>query len=90
MAAAARPIRKLTEVSVVARFDLGSVTPLTVLWRDGRRFRVDRVLDVREGSSERTQVCGTCYRVLIAGRPRELWSMSGRWYVEEYAEYPYG
>ncbi len=87
---AARPGRKLTEVSVVARFDLGTVTPLTVLWRDGRHFRIDRVLDVREGASELTQACGTCYRVLIAGRTREVWSMAGRWYVEEFAEYPYG
>ncbi len=82
--------RKITEVSVVARFDLGVITPVRIIWRDGRRFAIDRVLDVCEAASTRTAMAGTRYRVLIAGHPHELWRATDRWYVEEITAYPYG
>lgn len=39
-------------VAVEARFDEGGgVRPLCVIWEDGRRFPVDRVMDVRRAAS---------------------------------------
>lgn len=39
-------------VEVTARFDTdGSLTPLDLVWEDGRRYPIDRVLDVRRAAS---------------------------------------
>ena len=39
-------------VEVTARFDAdGGLTPLDLIWEDGRHYPIDRILDVRRAAS---------------------------------------
>lgn len=72
-------------VEVVARFDTaGGLTPLWMVWEDGRKFEIDRVLDVRRAASLKAGGVGIRYTVRILGKERYLWfeDMSNTWFVE--------
>ena len=60
----------------------GQVRPLSVEWEDGRRFDVDRLLDVRRAASTRAGGSGMRYTVRILGRETYLFEDQGRWFVE--------
>ncbi len=77
--------RKKTFVAVVVHVsEDGLETPLSIEWRDGRRFDVERVLERRPAASMRTGGRGIRYTVRIGGKSRELWEDENhRWFVEE-------
>lgn len=70
-------------VKVIARHDeQGRVCPLEVEWEDGRRFEVDRLLDVRRAAALKAGGHGLRYTVRILGRETYLFEDEGRWFVE--------
>lgn len=70
-------------VKVIARHDeQGRVCPLEVEWEDGRRFEVDRLLDVRRAAALKAGGQGVRYTVRILGRETYLFEDEGRWFVE--------
>lgn len=70
-------------VEVMVRFDReGNMTPLSVLWEDGRTFEVDRVLDVRRAASLKAGGIGLRFTCRIAGRETFLFYEDPRWFVE--------
>ena len=70
-------------VDVTARFDKdGQVTPVSVTWEDGRRFPVDRVLDIRRAASLKAGGAGIRYTVRILGKETFLFLEENRWFVE--------
>ena len=70
-------------VNVIARHDeQGRVRPLEVEWEDGRRFGVDRLLDVRRAAALKAGGQGLRYTVRILGRETYLFEDEGRWFVE--------
>lgn len=72
-------------VEVVARFDTaGGLTPLYIVWHDGRKLEIDRVLDVRRAASLKAGGMGIRYTVRIFGKQRYLWfeDLSNTWFVE--------
>lgn len=70
-------------VEVISKFDLdGNVVPLAILWEDGRRFDIDRVLDARKAASLKAGGRGIRYTVSIGGRQRFLFNDCGKWFVE--------
>lgn len=76
--------RRKHYVEVIARCDeAGQVTPLAIIWEDGRRFDIDRVLDVRPAASRRVGGQGMRYRVLVQGREKVLFFEGPAWFVEE-------
>jgi len=60
----------------------GKIKPLSVEWEDGRRFDVDRLLDVRRAASTRAGGTGMRYTVRILGHETYLFEDRGRWFVE--------
>ena len=60
----------------------GKVRPLEVEWEDGRRFEVDRLLDVRWAAATKAGGQGMRYTVRILGRETYLFEDEGRWFVE--------
>lgn len=60
----------------------GKIRPLSVEWEDGRRFEVDRLLDVRRAASTRAGGQGMRYTVRILGHETYLFEDEGRWFVE--------
>lgn len=76
-------------VDVRAQFDTsGNITPLCILWPDGREFEIDRVLDVQNCASE-SGGAGRKYTVKIHGKQRNLFYVNDFnhdgnlcWYIE--------
>lgn len=70
-------------VEVIARFDKeGKITPLTVVWEDGRRFEIDRVLEARRAASLKAGGIGIRYTCMIGGKSAYLWYEGPCWFVE--------
>ena len=70
-------------VEVLARHTAeGDVIPLSVIWDDGRRFSVDRILDTRRCVSLKAGGAGIRYTCVISGRARYLFFDDDRWFVE--------
>ncbi len=60
----------------------GTVVPLSVIWEDGRRYEIDRVLDVRRAASTKVGGTGVRYTVRILGKETYLFDDGERWFVE--------
>ena len=70
-------------VRVAAEFSPeGSVRPLWIEWEDGRRFEVDRLLDVRRAAATKAGGQGMRYTVRVSGHETYLFEDEGRWFVE--------
>ena len=81
------PLKHYVDVRV--RFDaMGRMTPVEILWSDGRVFPIDRVLSVQNAYCE-AGGAGRRYTVRIRGKERFLfyandYAMDGtlRWFLE--------
>ena len=81
--------RKKTYVEVVADFAPdGRITPLEIVWEDGRRFTVDRVVDRRRAASMKVGGQGIRYLVEVGGCRRALYYEEPAWFVEEIVRGP--
>lgn len=70
-------------VKVLAFFDPeGRITPMEIIWEDGRRFEIDRILDVRPAASLKAGGAGLRYTVRISNKTTCLFYETGRWFVE--------
>ena len=70
-------------VRVIVEYDEeGGVCPLSIRWEDGRKFRVDRILDVRRAAATKSGGQGMRYTCRIMGRETYLFEDNGRWFVE--------
>ena len=74
--------------------DDGSVLPTEITWEDGRRYPIDRVLDVRQAAATKAGGQGDRYTIQISGKQSYLFfersanisgSKLGRWFVERRA-----
>ncbi|WP_414732290.1 hypothetical protein [Acetobacterium carbinolicum] len=63
----------------------GSIKPTLIYWHDGRKFMIDRVMDIRPGASRRAGGQGIRYLCMIMGVETVVFfeGVSGRWFVEE-------
>ena len=79
-----RDIMKKVYVAVDADFDEnGKITPRSFVWKDGRSFDIDRVLDIRQGVSLKVGGIGLRYKVRILGKETFMWLEDGnRWFME--------
>jgi len=70
-------------VDVIVKYTKeGQKIPITVIWGDGRRYSVDRVLDVRPAASLKAGGCGIRYICRVHGKETTLWLEDDRWFVE--------
>ena len=76
-----RYMRHYVQVLALCRTD-GCVTPLTIIWDDGRHFDVDVVEDARRARCDRTHGFAVRYAVLIKGHRRYLFHDDQGWFVE--------
>jgi hypothetical protein len=64
----------------------GSLTPLSFVWEDGRRFSVDRVVDIRPAASLKAGGAGMRYGVKIMGKDKFMFLEEEggveRWFME--------
>ena len=70
-------------VSVTASFDSdGNILPLCINWEDGRRFAIDRVIDVRYAASLKAGGAGIRYTCRIRNHEKYLFLEENRWFIE--------
>lgn len=74
---------KKVYVKVIASFSQdGEVRPMTVIWEDGRRFKIDKVTQIRRAYASKVGGTGVRYTVSIKGKSTFLFEDEGRWFVE--------
>ena len=57
---------KRVDVAVVAQYDtFGQISPLSLVWEDGRTFEIDKILDIRPAASTKAGGAGLRYTVRI-------------------------
>lgn len=72
-------------VSVNCNHDCdGNVTPAYLVWEDGQKYEIDRVLDVRKAASLKAGGSGTRYTCRVMGKQVYLFYEDGcgKWFVE--------
>ena len=70
-------------VDVTAKFvTTGDIIPLSIQWEDGRRFKIDRVLDIRPAASLKAGGAGIRYKCRIRGKETYLFLEENKWFVE--------
>lgn len=61
----------------------GRAVPKTILWNDGRKFSIDKVLDVRQAAALRCGGIGTRYICKICGKEVAIFDEEGKWFIEK-------
>jgi hypothetical protein len=84
-------------VDVIASFDAdGRLIPLQLIWEDGRKYKIDRVLDIRPAAAMKAGGQGDRYTIQVSGRNTYLFfersanvsgNNIGRWFVERRTKY---
>jgi hypothetical protein len=70
-------------VGVIVEFTSdGQKIPLTIIWEDGRKFEVDKVLDIKKAASLKVGGQGLRYKCRIMGKETFLWLEEDKWFVE--------
>ena len=70
-------------VSTVVQFDIeGKITPLWIVWSNGRKYEIDRILSTQNTPSLRPGANGYRFHVRILGQERTLGYDGRRWYIE--------
>lgn len=70
-------------VEVIAKFTKdGEKIPLTIRWKNGRSFDIDKVTDIRSAASLKAGGRGIRYRCRIGGHETYLWLEDDRWFVD--------
>ena len=86
----AKPIKVYLGVEVDFGSD-GVMLPRTIIWEDGSRFEVDRVLDIRPAAAQKAGGQGDKYTFEINGQIRHIFfehncdygsANLGRWFME--------
>ena len=76
-------MREKVYVEVIARFNSeGDLVPMSVIWQDGTRFLVDRVLSVQRRASLKAGGAGVRYTCRIHNAVTYLFLEDSRWFVE--------
>lgn len=73
-------------ISVIALFKKqGGLTPREIIWTDGKRFQIDKVMFVDQAPSSSGGLLTTRYTVLIGLEERRLFyeKENQRWFVEK-------
>lgn len=79
-------------IKVDAVFDEdGVMRPQSLIWRDGRKYEIDYITDIRQAASMKSGGYGDRYTITVCGQRRYLFferitdrhnRAIGRWFVE--------
>jgi hypothetical protein len=68
------------------RLSDGRIVPLSFIWEDGNRYKIDKVLDVRPAASLKAGGAGLRYTVRIRDRETYLFleedKIGAKWFME--------
>ncbi len=60
----------------------GALMPEFLIWDNGKRYEIDKVIDIRKAASLKVGGCGIRYTCRILGKMTYLFLEDGRWFVE--------
>ena len=70
-------------VDVDARFSKdGQLLPSAIIWEDGQRYPIDRVIDMQRCASRKAGGVGIRYTCIVGGRQSYLYYEVDKWFVE--------
>ncbi|MBR2909901.1 MAG: hypothetical protein IKC11_06150 [Clostridia bacterium] len=70
-------------ISVIAKMSsTGKVSPLSIIWEDGREFSIDKIIDCRPKASTKGGGKGLRYTVKIKGQEKYLFLNEYLWFIE--------
>lgn len=67
---------------IVKHLPDGRKTPLQIIFEDGRKFNIDRVVEQRRAAATKVGGTGIRYKIIIGGRERYIFEDDGLWFVE--------
>lgn len=71
------------DITVIAIMNVtGQVIPLSLIWTDGTKYEIDRVLDIKKQASTKGGGLGLRYTVSIKGKQKYMWLDGNTWYIE--------
>ena len=74
---------KKTFVKVLTEIDENGKKTPKIIDFDGKKFEIDRVIDVKKCSSMKVGGVGERYRVRINGKATYIFFEDNKWFVEE-------
>jgi hypothetical protein len=65
-------------------YEDGKVLPNWFEWEDGRKYSVDRILDIRSAASTRVGGIGLRYLIRVLGKETYIWleDEANKWFME--------
>ncbi len=70
-------------VAMIVKMDeCGFITPLTLIWTNGKKYEIDKVLDIRKKASLKGGGMGIRYTCKIKEQERFVWLDEYTWFVE--------
>jgi hypothetical protein len=71
-----------TFVEVIVKYKSdGKLYPLTILWEDGRKFDIDKIIDIRKATSIKNGGKGIRYTCSIQNKQIYLFLDEDRWFI---------
>lgn len=68
---------------IVQHLPNGQAIPKTIIWEDGRKFPIDKVLDIRKASATKCGGIGIRYICKICGKEVAIFDEDGVWFLEK-------
>ena len=71
-------------IEVVVKYTIdGRQIPLAIIWETGKKYHIDRVIDVKRAASLKAGGQGLRYKCRIKGLETFLWLEDDKWFVEK-------
>ena len=67
---------------IVEHFPNGQAIPKSIIWEDGRKFTIDKVLDIRKAAATKCGGIGIRYICRICGKEVAIYDEDGIWFIE--------
>lgn len=68
---------------IVQHLPNGQAIPKTIIWEDGRKFPIDKVLDIRKAAATKCGGIGIRYICKICGKEVAIFDEDGVWFLEK-------
>ena len=70
-------------VKVISETDeCGNIKPITIVWENGKKYNIDKVVDVRRAYASKVGGTGIRYSIMVCGKQTYLYNDDGKWFVE--------
>jgi hypothetical protein len=67
---------------IVEHLPNGQAIPKSIIWEDGRKFTIDKVLDIRKAAATKCGGIGIRYICKICGKEAAIYNEDDIWFIE--------